>query len=88
MHAVRKSVTGPLLCWAAILAVGVLWFVLATDSAAYGVPSVAAVAVVGVSWQSVARTRKRLVVLDAYANREIARTTKRGAGRRMERSAS
>jgi hypothetical protein len=60
--------------WFATVSVGGLWFLLAARSAVYGVPATAAMVAAGIMWRrSRARARARAAVLDAYAEREIAR---------------
>ena len=57
--------------------IGGAWFLLAGDLAGYGLSAAAVIAitmVVGLGWQqSRARANRRKAVLDAYAEREIAR---------------
>jgi hypothetical protein len=77
--------------WAAALLItgliGGLWFLLAADSARFAIPLAAVLALaaaVGITWrQSRARARRRLqAALDAYAEREIARSGQRRQKRR------
>jgi hypothetical protein len=60
--------------WTAALLIAELWIVFAADSAAYAIPAIAAFAVLGFLWQHTrARSSGWKRVLDAYAEREIAR---------------
>jgi hypothetical protein len=64
----------PIGLWLTAAAAGGLWFVWAADSAAYGVPVLAAAVIVALLLRrNRARARIRSRVLDTYAAREIAR---------------
>jgi hypothetical protein len=72
--------------------IGGLWFLLAADSARSATPPAAVLALtaVGIAWQqSRARARRRLQgALDAYAEREIARSVQRRQNHRTAASAA
>jgi hypothetical protein len=64
----------PVGLWLAAALAGGLWFLLAADSAVYGVPALAAAVIVALlQRRNRARARIRSRVLDTYAAREIAR---------------
>jgi hypothetical protein len=67
------------LFWAAILLIGGIWFSLPADSAGHTVTAgMVIMAALGLIWlRSRIRGRRRKAVLDAYADREIARAVTR-----------
>ena len=61
--------------WAVPAALGVLWFLLDADAGRYALPAAAVASIAGFLFQQRrARARRRRDALDAYAEREIART--------------